>query len=72
MRKSGLITQALMTALAGAVADTAHAIKISVGGHTFSGTLDDSPVANQIYAMLPFRLSLTELGGAKSMEICLI
>lgn len=65
MRNQAIFILALLmgSASSGAVAETSHSITISVDGHRFSGELDDSPVARQIYNMLPFRLSLTEMGG---------
>jgi len=65
MRKTSALILALLLGFpaAGFSSEALHKIKITVAGKTINGVLDDNLVANQIYGMLPFRLSLTELGG---------
>lgn len=58
-----LLVISLLVSFTGRAASE-HKIRIIIDGHVIHGSLDNSPVAKEIFAMLPFRLSpLTELGG---------
>lgn len=58
-----LLVVSLLVSFTGMAAGE-HKIRVIIDGHVVHGSLDNSPVAEEIFAMLPFSLSpLTELGG---------